>query len=247
MGVLAKKKPLKEVSQRKLVVVYGKSNTGKTVFSSTFPKPLLYLGIGDDGSNPIANIDGIDAIKLETALELKQALTELLDSKKIEYKSVVIDTFSLFVNVWTHDNIISKSKRMTQSDWGNLKTDTEEIIRLAHRLSEKVWVILTCHEAADAFEGLEEEITPDIRPNVSKGARTYLEGMANYGIHCTKLSKVIEKNGVEKTIVKYAAHVGANEYYWTKVQVPKEVKVPSIIINPSYDGLMEALGGTNNG
>ena len=243
MGILSRKKPLNEVNQNKLVVVYGKSNTGKTVFSSTFPKPMLYLSIGDEGSNPIANIEGIDTIKLETALELTQVLNELNEQKKQEYQSVVVDTFSLFVNVWTHDNIISKNKRMTQNDWGNLKTDTEEAIRLAHKLSNKMWVILTCHEAADAFEGLEDEITPDIRPNVSKGARTYLEGMANYGIHCTKLSKTVEKNGVEKTLVKYGAHLGANEYYWTKVQVPPTVNVPSIIINPSYEKMMEVLGG----
>lgn len=243
MGILARKKPLNEANQHKFVVVYGKSNTGKTVFSSTFPKPLLYLSVGDEGSNPIANVEGIDAIKIETAVELKQVLTELSEAKKQEYKSIVIDTFSLYVNVWTHDNIISKGKRMTQQDWGNLKTDTEEIIRLAHKLSDKMWVVLTCHEAADAFEGLENEITPDIRPNVSKGARTYLEGMANYGIHCTKLSKTVEKNGVEKTLVKYGAHIGANEYYWTKVQVPPTINVPSIIINPSYEKLMEVLGG----
>lgn len=243
MGILARKKPLNEANQRKLVVAYGKSNTGKTVFSSTFPKPLLYLSIGDEGSNPISNVEGIDTIKIETAVELSQALNELNEQKKQEYKSVVIDTFSLYVNVWTHDNIISKGKRMTQNDWGNLKTDTEEIIRLAHKLSDKMWVILTCHEAADAFEGLEDEITPDIRPNVSKGARTYLEGMANYGIHCTKMSKTVEKNGVEKTLVKYGAHIGANEYYWTKVQVPPTINVPSIIINPSYDKMMEVLGG----
>lgn len=246
MGILDRKKPLKSLEQRKLVVVYGKSNTGKTVFSSTFPKPLLYLSIGDDGSNPIANVDGIDTIKLETAAELKEVLTEL-SNKKHNYQSVVIDTFSLFVNVWTHDNIIVKGKRMTQDAWGNLKTDTEEIIRLAHKLSDNMWVVLTCHEVADAFEGLEEEITPDIRPNVSKGARTYLEGMANYGIHTTKLSKIVEKNGVEKTLVKYAAHIGANEYYWTKVQVAPDVQVPATMVNPTYEKLMEITGGKNNG
>lgn len=247
MGILSRAKPLSELSQRKLVVVYGKSNTGKTVFSATFPKPMLYLSIGDDGSNPIANVEGIKNIKIETSVELKQVLTELSEAKKQEYQSVVIDTFSLYVNVWTHDNIITKGKRMTQDAWGNLKTDTEEIIRLAHKLSENMWVILTCHEVADAFEGLEEEITPDIRPNVSKGARTYLEGMANYGIHCTKLSKTVEKNGVEKTLVKYAAHIGANEYYWTKVQVAPDVQVPATIVNPTYEKIMEVVGGKNNG
>jgi hypothetical protein len=242
MGVLSRKKPIKSLGQRKLVVIYGQSNTGKTVLSSTFPKPMLYLSIGDEGSNPIANVDGIDTIKIETALELKQVFDELLKDKN-EYQSVVVDTFSLYVNVWTHDYIISKGKRMTQQDWGNLKTDTEEVIRLAHKLAADKWVILNCHEIADSFEGLEEEITPDIRPNVSKGVRTYLEGMSNLGIHTSRMSKTVEKDGKEKTLVKYAAHLGANEYYWTKVQVPPGINIPSVIINPSYEKLMTILNG----
>lgn len=242
MGILSRAKPIKDNSQHKLVVVYGQSNTGKTVLSSTFPKPLLYLSIGDEGSNPISNVEGIEIIPIATALELKNVLDELLNTKT-DYASVVIDTFSLYVNVWTQDNIISKKKRMTQQDWGNLKTDTEEIIRLAHKLAATKWVVLTCHEVADAFEGLEDEIAPDIRPNVSKGVRTYLEGMSNLGVHTSRLSKTVEKDGKSKTVVKYACHLGANEYYWTKVQVAPNQNVPSIVINPSFDKLMEILGG----
>lgn len=242
MGVLSKKKPIKDVGQRKLCVVYGQSNTGKTVLSSTFPKPMLYLSIGDEGSNPISDVEGIEFIKIETAIELKNVFNELL-STKTNYKTIVVDTFSLYVNVWTHDYIISKNKRMTQQDWGNLKTDTEEIIRLAHRLAADKWVVLTCHEIADAFEGLEGEITPDIRPNISKGARTYLEGMSNIGIHTVRLSKTVEKDGKEKTLVKYAAHLGPNEYYWTKVQATPGINIPATIINPSYNKLMEILNG----
>lgn len=242
MGILDRKKPIKEVGKRKLVVIYGQSNTGKTVLSSTFPKPLLYISIGDEGSNPIAETEGIDIIKLDTAIELKNVLDELLNTET-DYQSVVIDTFSLYVNVWTHDNIISKHKRMTQQDWGNLKTDTEEIIRLAHKLAANKWVVLTCHEVADAFEGLEDEITPDIRPNVSKGVRTYLEGMTNLGVHTSRMTKVVEKDGKEKTLVKYACHIGANEYYWTKVQTTPDKKIPAIVVNPSFDKLMEIIGG----
>ena len=242
MGILNRKKPIKETGKRKLVVIYGQSNTGKTVLSSTFPKPMLYVSIGDEGSNPIADIDGIDIIKLDTAIELKNIFDELLNTET-EYQSIVIDTFSLYVNVWTHDNIISKHKRMTQQDWGNLKTDTEEIIRLAHRLAANKWVILTCHEVADAFEGLEEEITPDIRPNVSKGVRTYLEGMTNLGIHTSRVTRTVEKDGKEKNLVKYACHIGANEYYWTKVQTSPGTKIPAMIINPSFDKLIEIIGG----
>ena len=242
MGVLSRKKPINKTGQRKLTVIYGQSNTGKTVLSSTFPKPMLYLGIGDEGLAPISNVEGIDVIKLDTAFELKSVFEELL--AKNEYKSIVVDTFSLYVNVWIHDNIISKNKKMTQQDWGNLKTDTEEIIRLAHKLAENSWVILTCHEVADAFEGLEGEIAPDIRPNISKGARTYLEGMTNLGIHTCRLSKTVEKEGKEVTLVKYACHLGPNEYYWTKVQTAPTIDVPSRVVNPSYEKLMEIL---NNG
>lgn len=242
MGILSRAKPINEVGKSKLVVIYGQSNTGKTVLSSTFPKPMLYISIGDEGLNPIAEEDDIKVIRLETALELKTVFEELTKDKT-EYASVVVDTFSLYVNVWTHDNIISKNKRMTQQDWGNLKTDTEEIIRLAHKLASEKWVVLTCHEVADAFEGLEGEIAPDIRPNVSKGVRTYLEGMTNLGIHTCRLSKTKIVEGKEKTLVKYGCHLGANEYYWTKVQTKKGIDIPNIIINPSFDKLMEILNG----
>ena len=167
----------------------------------------------------------------------------LIKAKGAGYATVVLDTFSLFTNVWTEEKIIKKNKRMTQQAWGDLKTDTEELIRLAHELSQYCWVVLTCHEASDAFEGMEDEIAPDIRPSVSKGARTYLEGMANYGIHTTKLKKTVIKDGAEQTLVRYGAHVGPNEYYWTKLQINKDIKVPSLIINPTYTKLMKIVKG----
>lgn len=244
MSVLSRAKPINEIGKSKMVVIYGQSNTGKTVLSSTFPKPMLYLQIGDEGLNPISNEDGIKVIRLETAVELKQVLDEL-NKTDTDYESIVIDTFSLYVNVWTHDNIISKNKKMTQQDWGNLKTDTEEVIRLAHKLATKKWIVLTCHEIADAFEGLEGEIAPDIRPNVSKGVRTYLEGMTNLGIHTCRMSKTKVVDGKEKTLVRYACHLGANEFYWTKVQTQKGIDIPAIVVNPSFDKLMTILNGGN--
>ena len=98
----------------------------------------------------------------------------------------------------------------------------------------------------DSIEGLEDEILPDVRPSVSKGARTYLEGMANYGIHTTRISKEILKGNKSETVVKFAADIGPNPYYWTKMQVDPSIKLPKRIINPTYDKIMEKIsGGTN--
>lgn len=240
MGYLDKVKPISDLGRRKLAVLWGKSNTGKTEFGSTWPKPMLYVQIGDDGSNTIAEKDGIKAIRIETLDALKGTLNELIAKKGDRYKTVFIDTFSMYVNLWVDEKVVQKNKRMTQQLWGDLKTDTEEIVRLTHKLALHTWVLLSCHEAMDSFEGMEDEILPDARPNLSKGVRTYLEGMANYGFHTTRLKRdVIDNEGKEKTEVKYATHIGPNPYYWTKMQVSKDIKVPAIMINPTFTKLQK--------
>lgn len=240
MALLDSAVDIQELGQRNLWVLYGKSNSGKTHVASTFPKPLLYLQIGDDGSNTIAHVEGISAISISNVKELKDIAKELLKDKK--YVTVVVDTFSLMVNEWTDQNVISKNKKMTQQLWGELKTETEEVIKAMHKVAKRHIVVLTCHESTDAIEGMEDEIAPDIRPSVSKGARTYLEGMANYGIHTTKITKEITKGNSTKEVVKYAADIGPNPYYWTKLQIDPSIKVPKRIINPTYNKFMEIIG-----
>lgn len=234
--------PVSDIPNGKLVVVYGRSGSGKTWFGGTFPKPMLLLKIGDDGGNTIKNVDGIFVKEVDKISNLKLALKECLNDKK--YKTVFIDTFSLIVNEWKEENVLSKNKKMTQQSWGDLLSDTEECIRLAHKLSLKKWVLLSCHEVTDSIEGLEDELLPDVRVSVSKGARTYLEGMANYGVHMIKVQKEVDdpKTGETELRVKFAGEIGPNPYYWTKLQIDPSIKVPKRIINPSYQKLMKVLG-----
>lgn len=241
MGLLDEAVDIQALGQRNLWVLYGKSNSGKTWVASTFPKPMLYLQIGDDGANTIARVEGVKAIRVDTIQKLKDLGDELLRDKK--YKTVVVDTFSLLVNEWTGEKVTGKGKRMTQQLWGDLKNDQEEIIKLMYKIARKHIVVLTCHESTDSIEGMEDEITPDVRPSVSKGARTYLEGMANYGIHTTKIIKEITKGNTTKEVVKYAADIGPNPYYWTKLQIDPSIRVPKRIINPTYDKFIAIING----
>lgn len=240
MGILDSAVDIQELGQRNFWVLYGKSNSGKTYVASTFPKPLLYIQIGDDGSNTIARVEGIKAISIENIEQFKTLCEELKKDKK--YVTIVVDTFSMVVNEWVQQKVTTKGKKMTQQLWGDLKTEQEELIKALQRLAKKHIVVATCHESMDTIEGMEDEITPDIRPSVSKGARTYLEGMANYGIHTTKIIKEVTKGNSTKEVVKYAADIGPNPYYWTKLQVDPSIKVPKRIINPTYDKFMEVIG-----
>jgi hypothetical protein len=230
---------IQELGQSNLWVIYGKSNTGKTLLGATFPKPMLYVQLGDDGSNTIAKVKGIKALRISNISDLKKLAEELLKDKK--YKSVFVDTFGLVVTEWTSQNVLSKGKRMTQQNWGDLKNETEELIKAWAKVAQNHIVILSCHESMDTIEGMEDEIAPDGRPSVSKGARTYLEGMANYGIHTIRISKEVEKKGKTITKVKYACDIGPNPYYWTKLQIDPRIKIPDRVINPSYESLMAII------
>lgn len=244
MGSLDEAIDISEVVQRNLWVIYGKSNSGKTTLASTFPKPMLVLQIGDDGISSIKDVDDVMVIKVKNILHLKTLLKDARKDKK--YKTVLADTFSLLVNEWVDENAVKKSRRVSQQMWGDLKTDTEEIVKLAYELAAKKHVILTCHEVADSFEGMEDEIAPDVRPSVSKGARTYLEAMANYGLHSVVIQKQVEKeDGTTAMVEKYAVHLASNPYYWVKAQKPASIKLPKLMINPSYKKIMRKLKGEN--
>lgn len=232
------------LGQREFWVIYGKSGSGKTKVLSSFPKPMLYIQIGDDGSNTISDIDGIKAIRCRDVPHLKQLLIAAQKDKK--YATIAVDTFSLMVNEWLDENAVQKKKRVTMQMWGDMKVETEEIIKLGWILALDKKVVFTAHETTDSFDGMEDEILPDVRPSVSKGARTYLESMANYGIHTVITSKDKEQeDGSTQTVEVYAAHLAANPYYWTKTQKPASIKLPKIMINPTYSKIMKRLKGAN--
>lgn len=244
MGILSEAVDIQKLGQRNLWVLWGKSGSGKTHFIGTLPKPLLYIQIGDDGSNTIATAEGeIKAIRAGTMERLKQIGEEL--KKDDYYASVAVDTFSMITNIWIDVNATQKKRKMTQQMWGDLKIETEELIKIFHEVAANHVVALSCHEANDSIVGMDDELIPDFLPSITKGARIYIQGMANYGIHFTKLQKTItdKETGEEKAVVRYAAHLGANPYYWTKFQIDDSIKVPSTMVNPSYSKIINIIKG----
>jgi hypothetical protein len=68
--------------------------------------------------------------------------------------------------------------------------------------------------------------------------------MANYGIHTTVLSKDKEQpDGSIKQMTVHAIHLDSNPYYWVKTQKPASIKLPKLVINPTFDKIMKLLKG----
>lgn len=242
MGLLDEAIDIKNLGQSNLWVIYGKSTSGKTTLAATFPKPLLYLQIGDDGSNSISDVEGVKALRIQDLDQFKKVLVEL--QKDTTYATIVVDTFSMVVNEWLYTNAVQKNKKVTQNMWGEIMTDTNEYVKMLHILAKNKYIVMTCHEVTDSFEGLENEISPEIRPNVSKGARTYLEGMANYGIHTTVFVKDKEmSDGTVQANTFHAIHLAPNPYYWVKTQKPSNIKLPKVLLNPTFEKIKNLLKG----
>ena len=242
--LLEKGRPLDQMNKSNLWLLYGRSASGKTTLAATFPRPIAYLAVGDDGYASIEDPKGITYFKVENFTEFTIYIQELLKDKT--FKTVIVDTFSLFVNEWTLD-LIKRGKGgrangagLSQSDWGDLGTNVNSLIRDLKNLAVNKNVVLTAHEVDDSFSGLDSELLPEIRPNFNKSSRSYMEGMANYGIHCA----VLQKEGKDgKVITKHIAHIAPHPYYWVKFQKPASVKLPKMLADPTYDKIMALLKG----
>lgn len=245
-------KPLKDIPQNKLVVIYGKSSTGKTTLAATFPKPLLYVRIKDDGVNSISNVEGVDIIEADTVNDIFLVSQEIIKATK--YQTVLFDTFSFITEMWKEEQLSIKGSakgnklsvdRMSQPMWGDLQTVTNATINNLAKASKDKWVIVTGHQVVEVLEGLEDELTPDGRIAINKASRNHLEGLANIGLHTTRVKKeTMAADGSTATKVKYAVDIGPNVTYWTKVQTTKDIKIPKRIINPTFDKIMEVINGT---
>ena len=231
------------MTKGKLTVIYGKSNTGKTTLGATFPKPLLYVKIGDDGVNSIIDVGDIDVLETDNLQDLLKTVKEITTSKRFsKYKTIMYDTFSFIVELWKAENLKDKITRMTQPMWGDLMVFTNTLVNEFAKQAQSKWVIVTGHEVMDTIDGLEEELLPDGRISINKGSRNHLEGLANLGLHTVRVKKETQTDdGRTKVNIKFGVDIGPNAYYWTKVQTVKSNKVPSRIINPTYDKIMEVL------
>jgi hypothetical protein len=92
--------------------IYGRSGTGKTTLSSTFPKKLLHLDIRDDGTESIADVEGIDLIRVDSWDEFEDVYWWLLANKNHEYQTLTIDTVTQLQGLALEHVLAKKNKRV---------------------------------------------------------------------------------------------------------------------------------------
>lgn len=249
-GILAKAKPVSELDEGLCAMFYGRSGTGKTALSGTFPQPLLLLDMGEKGTDTLAGSKGIDVIRINDWSELEEVYWELKESDH-GYKTVVLDALPGVQQLAIHQARSLARKKDTDS---TSQRDMGEATKLMHTWlynyrdlkEDGINIVYLAHDRIrESDSDTEDAISPEVGPNLMPGITKALLGAVDVvGVTFIRVTKEKKKLGVDpRRSVDYCLRIGPHEVYNTKIRVPKDTEIPEFITDPSYDKLVSVIKG----
>ena len=207
----------------------GKPKSGKTLIAGSYPKPLLYVSIGNDGGGRVLFTKYRDDVEkglikvknlkndqvvggkiAKTSIEkLASLLAELRKPDSDKFKTIVIDTVgSLQDDYKSYLEFTKGGKALSQPEWGDVAKMMISIKDNMKRFSEEqgvtfVWLTHTSEQEVYETSGLNKEIriVPDL--TIKTGVK-YMKDASNIFYCCRKT--IINKSGERD--VKFLTYVG---------------------------------------
>lgn len=255
-------KSFKSMSRNRSFVLYGRSGTGKTTLSLSFPGTVLLLDVKDRGTDSVSDIaedDGV-GMDIEEWDDFEMVYYFLRKNPK-KYGTVVIDTMSQLQTLCIQKILEDKKKDssragdwgvMTKREWGEVAALMKEWIihyRDLNQLGMEVVFIAQdrvfnmSDEEDNGDDMLTPEVGPGLSPSIAKCLNAAVSFIGNTFIREKEITK--EVNGKKKTITKkqYCLRIGPSSLYITKARKPKSIQLPDILVDPDYDIIIETLKG----
>ena len=206
----------------------GKPKSGKTLIAGSYPKPLLYVSVGNDGGGRVLAMayredvsKGLIKVKNlrndpvvngkinETSIEkLAKLLAELRRPGSDKFATIVIDTVGALQEDYKSYLEFTKGKSLSQQEWGDVAKMVLNIKDNMKRFSEEqgvkmVWCTHTREQELYETSGLNKEIRiiPDL--TIQSGVK-YMKDASNIFYCCRKTT--IAKDGSRN--VKFLTYVG---------------------------------------
>lgn len=233
----------------------GKPKSGKTMIAGSYPKPMLYISVGNDGGGRVLmmkyrkDVENGD-IKVKnlrndmpvngkinkTSIEkLAMLLAELRKPGADKFKTIVVDTVgSLQDDYKTYMEYTKGGKSLSQQEWGDVAKMMISIKDNMKRFSEEqavqfVWISHTSEQEVTETSGLNKEIriVPDL--TIKTGVK-YLKDASNIFYCCRKT--VLNDKG-EKS-VKFLTYVGPHPVIDTGTR-DMQIEVGEFVENFDYN------------
>lgn len=242
-------------------VVYGRSGTGKTTVFGTFPGRKLLLDVKDVGDDSLSGTADVDVMDVREWNDFETAYWWLKKNPG-KYQSLGIDTASQLQSLAIKKVLDDKGKDgdragewgvMTKKEWGAVAELMKAWIIALRDLPMQVCFIAqdrtfnTSEE--DETQGLDPEVGPALSPSIAKALNA-----AVHVVGCTfirrRVVRVKLKNPpkgkspyVDRDKIEFCMRIGPNPVYITKARKAKAIVLPSVVVDPTYDKLIDILTG----
>ncbi len=243
-------KPVTELKTNLVMMVYGRSGTGKTHFGSTFPRPILFIDTNERGTETIAQEEDVDVVRVTEWAEIDELYWGLLNHKTpTEYASIVIDQVSNLQDIGMTE-VLRKSRKgrdetFTQRNWGQLSGMLKQFISDFRDLSDDYNLLMIAHERVNEGGDEEEEaIEPSIGARVMPSVSAFLDGAVD-SIGSTFIKERWETEDKEEVRhVDYCMRIGPHAFYSTKIRRPVSAgPIPELIVNPTFKKIRDLTAG----
>lgn len=255
MSFLDKLEGISTMSVNKLTVIMGFPGSGKTKLAGTFPKPLLYVSIGDDGGGVVLkgySDSEVKVVNLKTdesgtsVAKTKALLKELKDNPKHGFKSVVFDAWTSLQEELEQYSVNKKGCRLSFDEWATIGKELldcrDKVVDLSK--TQDCEYVLICHvKDKEDTDNLTNEISKSIIPKMTGTNGKILLERANNVVYCCR--KTV-KNADGSTAVKFLTYLGAHPNIDTKLRTPKKLfeGVGCYIEDCTYDKITALINGS---
>ena len=247
-SILSGAKPLTQVESNIVMLVYGRSGSGKTHFSSTFPTPSLLIDCNEGGTDTIADRDDIDHVLVTNWEEFDALYWELADGT--DYQSIIIDQITALQD-FAMTSIRAKVKKgpedvFSTRNWGQmgglLKTGLEQMRDLKHQYN----VCFIAHERVFDNAGDDEDdvIIPSVSARLIPSVVPFIEGAVDTIGGTFIRERWVGEGDEQEAVAEYCMRIGPQQYYATKIRRPASAgSLPDVIVNPTFQKIKDLTVG----
>lgn len=253
-SILDRVEPVEDLPNILSCVFYGRSGTGKTTIAGTFPTPMIFLDIGERGTDSVTDVEGASVLKILEWRDIEDIYWEIKEGGPDLFRTVNIDAMhsmqSLAIIEAKARNNIGPDEKTSQRIFGEASGLMQQWLTNYRDLQDEgIHVNFLAHDkvfSQDTDSDEVDTIAPEVGPKLMPSISGFIMGLVKVAGH-TYISETITKAKVagqkKKRDINYRLRIGPHSYYGTKVRKNKGIELPEFINDPTFDKILKVRKG----